>query len=1176
MTERSLSISTQIATPIKPAFITSSTAISTNDAQPVTESVDEEPYEIRCICDTNEDDGNTIYCDKCDTWQHIECYYPGSVEDASREDFVHKCVDCNPRELDGRHTIEKPLYRQNKPNNDNNDKKNKRPATKSHKKKAKPSEIQINGFHDHDNHKKTKGHRSHHSVSSQVTKRSPPYSARNNHQPPSPTHTPPDLPIDFRIHTYSDNFLSLYDEEQFQETDTNTLANLSVTNKLSTWITDAKQFELDVGNGKLKFDDVVQKLEMRLDPHQFPKLHIDIKTAHINNTRVQWKTLVTTTKTPANQPIGEINGQIGLQCDYHQNPENRWEECVHPRPLTFFIPGLPLYIDTRDGGSQCRYVRRSCRANANLETYIVANTSEYHFYLTCDSNLPPNEQITLPWDFKFLDKARLDRALHLDGDDDRVPDISESEYQSITNTINSVLSDHGGCACNAGKDCAFVKFHRDYYGRVHAQHQPQPQPPSNGANGVRSKKGRKPKQHVSPTSTGHATNSRAASEGHPETNDDDDARSISGSVRSKPRSRDLTPMHGLGETNGILTEPTDREKRKLAAVEDSFRKMEQGQPARKKKRASDGSNMNSPITSMASQTTSKPRQKSVVSRTSVSQSALANSNGSRTRQYVDASTSRRQSGSPLSAASPKAMASPKAISSGVDSAIAQSRRNSVTVKVVYVDSSTQTDPDEDAWYEPKTNHTPKRPIVSLAKRMLKNRLKVQEQVRSLEVRQRENAAAGLINGDVQNLSSPTSAMDLDGSIQEDRSITQSPTDTKTRNASIVSSTPSVDLVSNSGDYHYSDGSTLAIGQTMKPPPWSGNSTNGHSRTSPELRVQMPPTPTFTTPNLSGTPGTLTPALAVTSSATSPYGTAHFPSYPSALTNGVNPSPAKKKMSLNDYKARKKQSADGSGGRKASGGSSPTITPAVLKPTLSTINEVKVKNIVDPALVQEREIATLDDVPLRVGGEVEEAELVQEVEENGLQRFGRLRPGGDGGFEEVGVRVVAGETVARAGDQVEELRGAVDEIDGLRDEEQEEGFGEVPEDAADGEDHAGEVAVCVPDEDAGGVPVVEEQREGYPDEGEQHVQGVVEDEQERDDDGLRYFDAVDAGEDVDAIGAEDGDAGHRDGDDDVRHAEIDKVDDEDGDAGDGGDEEFVPPADVEEVVANSEDDDGLEG
>ncbi|KAK6598555.1 hypothetical protein ACHAQE_004663 [Botrytis cinerea] len=939
MTERSLSISTQNATQTKTVFLTSVEAL-THDIQPATELADED-YTIKCICNNCEDDGNTIYCEDCSTWQHIDCYYDRSV-DVLRPDFAHSCVDCSPRDL-GPHANERSQYRQSKPTHDTNDKKNRRPAAKSHKKKTvKPSEN--HGFNDqegHENagslvahtHKRAKGHRSHHSVSSQATK-------RNNNHPPSPNHTAANLPDNFEIHSLSVIFHSLYDVES-QEINTNTLVDLSVTSKLALWIKEGKLFEEDVGK---KFDDVVQKTEMRLDPHQFPKLHVDVKTAHINNTNVQWKSLVTTTKTPANKPIGEMNGHVGFQSDYHKNPDNGWEECPHPRPLTFFIPGLPLYIDTRKGGSQCRYIRRSCRANANLETYIVANTSEYHFYLTLDSALAPNEQITLPWDFKFVDKSRLDRALHLDGDDDdRLPDITEAEYQSVSHSINLVLSDHGGCACNAGKDCAFARFHRDYYGRVHGQQQQ----PSNGANGVKSKKGRKPKQHVSPTSTGHATNSRAASEGQPETNDDDDSRSISGSGRSKPHSRDPTPIHGP-EADAVLTE-TKREKRKLLLLEEKFKQLEQEQePPRKKKRPSDGSNVNSPVTATASQTNPKPRQKSVASRATVSHSAHAKSNGSRSRQYVDASTSRRQSGSPLSATSSKVVASPKPVRSRDDSSGSRSdesegfrsRQNSIIPNVVYADSSTQTSPDKDAWYEQKAKLIPKRPVLPLSRRLLMKKLKVQEKAQELfknEERQRTNVAAGLMNGGLQNLSSPTMAMDIDSPIQEDRSITQSPTDTRVRHASISSSTPSADLMSNPGDYH-TDGPTFVTGQTMKPPSWTGQSTNGYSHKSPELHVRMPPTQTFTSPNLSGTPGTLTPASAVPSSAISPYGTTQFSSYPSA--NAVNPSPARKKMSIKDYTARhKNQNANGSGGRKASVGSSPTILPVVPKSTLSTIDEI---------------------------------------------------------------------------------------------------------------------------------------------------------------------------------------------------------------------------------------------
>lgn len=92
-----------------------------------------------------------------------------------------------------------------------------------------------------------------------------------------------------------------------------------------------------------------------------------------------------------------------------------------------------------------------------------------------------------------------------------------------------------------------------------------------------------------------------------------------------------------------------------------------------------------------------------------------------------------------------------------------------------------------------------------------------------------------------------------------------------------------------------------------------------------------------------------------------------------------------------------------------------------------------------------------------------------------------RPGRDGGLEEAGAGVELGQTVARAGDEAEDLWARVEEVEELGDEEEAERLGEVAEDADDGEDHAGEVAVSVADEDFGRVPVVGEQsyRDAYP-------------------------------------------------------------------------------------------------
>lgn len=59
------------------------------------ENNDPENEAIKCFCGYNDDDGNTVFCETCCTWGHIECYYPDGIVPE-----VHECVDCRPRFVD--------------------------------------------------------------------------------------------------------------------------------------------------------------------------------------------------------------------------------------------------------------------------------------------------------------------------------------------------------------------------------------------------------------------------------------------------------------------------------------------------------------------------------------------------------------------------------------------------------------------------------------------------------------------------------------------------------------------------------------------------------------------------------------------------------------------------------------------------------------------------------------------------------------------------------------------------------------------------------------------------------------------------------------------------------------------------------------------------------------------
>ncbi|KAL1906217.1 SET domain-containing protein 3 [Sporothrix stenoceras] len=361
---------------------------------------------------------------------------------------------------------------------------------------------------------------------------------------------------------------------------------------------------------------------------------------------------------------------------------------------------------------------------------------------------------------------------------------------------------------------------------------------------------------------------------------------MSTSSRSKPPSR-------------ILTEPTDRDKRKVAMVEDSFRRLEQQQP-KKKKRTSDGTERSSVS---AAGTSGKSRAKSASAQAGDHQDLP---NGTANHRYVDAETSRSKSGSPVSAVSPNTMSVTDghgfmSLSAAVGgSTYSVSRHTSAGPSAGYRDASCQTDPTEGEWYNEKPpTPRPKRRIISLSRRLLNHRHRVRY----------EDQAVPAI----------PSKMDVDTTTASDNkdnaSAVAKPQSSSDANDD-VAMTDAPDAIAQT------DASTGTVAAKIEPVDGEGSGIDLPIKRSPDLRVQLPKVPSFSDASL--------PQM---SSATTPLTGSSMVQSPFAVTSGnpfgspvVTPSPIKKKMSLSDYTKS----------RKAAAGRPPTT----LKPSLSSPDEAK--------------------------------------------------------------------------------------------------------------------------------------------------------------------------------------------------------------------------------------------
>lgn len=839
---------------------------------------DEEDYTIKCICAYTDDDGNTVLCEKCDTWQHIECYYHGKTVPE-----VHFCADCRPRELDGRRATER--QRKVREQLPGGDRKIKRPSSKSQSKRRTKENghtvEQTNGWHNHERYelvmsnkdqppplKKAKTlHRNSGSIASlngtpnfaESRKRAP----SNVQSYPSPSKSPQDLYQFPAVPRYTTEFLELYERDEGSDNVTPDAKNLydhQAMSKIKAWHADPQALAEE--HGRPNTEPPFIETEQAFSPNLFPRVSLEVTNGkeEWNGKMPTWQYLRLQADVSKNDLVGEIAGEVGLLQEYSlPGQSNRWQELHHPDPFVFFHQHMNIYIDSRKFGTRLRYLRRSCQPNLTLKTY-VSRDGDYHHCFVASRDISAGSELTASWHYPL---GRFQ---------DENDDTDERQRKQIE-WVSHLLANFGDCACDrTTQQCRMAPADRRYMSK-HSETGKQP----NGR-----KRKTKTKHAISPLSTGQATSSRAGSEAARGLEDDDQSerRSTSGSTGSGRGSRDDTPTNhvGLLDAEPVLGPGLSaRERKKIEAQEKAFKRLEKEQHGKKKskKRTSGGSNLNTPSASGQLQIGPEPNGYPV---TLVAGSYVTRSDG-RLQQF---------SGSPPPSRFPDIKQRATQSNAMTTDAVANTVKPDGYSRPKYVDACIQTDPEEPDEIEtpPRKRRKYMTPTQRLLRRVYEDRMRYEQQ--------RQETSPGTLTGSP----SPVNARAQSPFTQRaDQDVEMKDVSLSAKSSSagspVVTRSPLPSLFTN--------------GSNSSPLPLPSQA--AHTQRTYALpgtrRLQLntlPPVPTFPTEN--GNVAT-TPALGTPLTAHSPFSFGlGSNSYPGLSGSLVAPSPVKKKLSLADYKNRR--------------------------------------------------------------------------------------------------------------------------------------------------------------------------------------------------------------------------------------------------------------------------------
>ncbi|XP_054016683.1 uncharacterized protein LOC128897055 isoform X1 [Hylaeus anthracinus] len=352
---------------------------------------DDEDSVTRCICDFEHDDGYMICCDRCLVWQHVDCM----GIDRSNIPDEYLCEICRPRRVDRQRA--RALQMRKREELLNSDTSSDTSSTSSadtdvgvntvpkkrtlqqhqvqrRKSEPPPQVRRLNNNNNNNNNVAKRQRRDSHPRQSSVVRKKE-----------TTKRGPGKRKVKRRM--------SLEDkEEETQDTWNSNVA------PLRQWI---ERYEEAVTN------HYSPELRARISSIKVNGTHGDLRQSNMNAIATgkcrlnvhsnSVRFLVATMYLPPNTPVVELRGKYMLSTQHRPSHPQGRQHTQRPGPFVFFyrLPrdGTEVCVDTRTYGNDARFVRRSCKPNAEVKHCIEKGT--LHLYIVTTTAVEKNAEITI-------------------------------------------------------------------------------------------------------------------------------------------------------------------------------------------------------------------------------------------------------------------------------------------------------------------------------------------------------------------------------------------------------------------------------------------------------------------------------------------------------------------------------------------------------------------------------------------------------------------------------------------------------------------------------------------------------------------------------------------------------------------------------------------------------------